>query len=74
MQAFRITVGGRIDLVGEDNVRTFLEEKAAAASCKADCEYDRDNVIACRMQLLTFALLFALLSIVTLEFIDEDRR
>lgn len=72
--AFKTTVGGLIDLVGESNVKSFLEEKAAAASYKADYAYEQYKVINYWLRLFAFVLVFALLSTVTLEFIDKDKR
>lgn len=72
--AFSATVGGLIDIVGEDTVKTFLEEKAAEASYKAEYELTVDNVVEYWLHLLTFIVAFALLSTVTLEFIDKDKR
>jgi hypothetical protein len=70
----KTTLGKLLDLVGEDNVKTFLEEKAAEASYVADYENTVDNVSAYWINLLAFILIFALLSTVTLEFIDKDKR
>ena len=70
----KTTVGKVLDIVGQDKVKSFLEEKAAAASYKSDYELTKDNVMKYWMHLLTFILAFALLSTVTLEFIDKDKR
>ena len=70
----KTTLGRLIDLVGEKNVKDFLEEKAAAASFKADYEYTGENVVNYWLRLINFILAFALLSTVTLEFIDKDKR
>ena len=71
---YTTTVGGLMDMVGEDDVRTFLEEKAAAASYKPDYEYTRENIRDYWLHLAAFILAFALLSTITLEFIDKDKR
>ena len=71
---FKTTLGRLIDLVGEKNVRSFLEEKAAAASYKSDYEMKWDNIVEYWLHLLAFILAFALLSTITLEFIDKDKR
>ena len=70
----KTTVGKLIDIVGEDKVKTFLEEKAAAASFSPDYVYEESNVIGYWMHLIQFALVFALLATITLEFIDKDKR
>ena len=70
----KTTLGRVIDLVGANNVKAFLEEKAAAASYKADYEMKWDNIVEYWLHLLTFIFAFALLSTITLEFIDKDKR
>ena len=70
----KTTVGKLLDLVGEDKVKTFLEEKAAAASYNAAYEYVDDNVASYWMHLELFIIVFALLATITLEFIDKDKR
>ena len=70
----KTTVGRLIDLAGEEKVKTFLEEKAAAASYNADYENTPENVISYWMHLILFIFVFALLATVTLEFIDKDKR
>ena len=63
-----------LDLVGEEKVKTFLEEKAAAANYKAAYELSVDNIFSYWLTLGVFILIFALLSTITLEFIDKDKR
>ena len=70
----KTTVGRLMDIVGEDRVKTFLEEKAAAVSYVEDYEYRMDNVIGYWMNLILFVLAFAALATITLEFIDKDKR
>ena len=70
----KTTVGKLMDIVGEENVKTFLEQKAAAASYNADYENNVDNVVSYWVRLAVFILAFALLATITLEFIDKDKR
>ena len=70
----KTTVGKLMDMVGEDKVKTFLEEKAAAASYKADYENTQENIIDYWLHLAAFIFGFALLAMITLEFIDKDKR
>ncbi len=72
--AVKTTVGKLIDLVGEERVKTFLEQKAAEANYVADYEYSAENVVGYWMQLLAFIIAFAALATITLEFIDKDKR
>ena len=68
------SIGKILDLVGENKVKTFLEQKAAEASYEPDYEYAKDNILNYWLQLFAFAMVFALLSTITLEFIDKDKR
>ena len=70
----KTTVGKLLDIVGEDKVKTFLEEKAAAASYNPAYEYTKDNVIGYWLHLSLFIIVFAMLAMITLEFIDKDKR
>ena len=68
------TVGEVISALGEQDVRHYVEEQAKATAQEEDYEYTRSNVGGYWASLILFALLFAGLSTVTLEFIDHDRR
>ncbi len=70
----KTTLGKIIDLFGETQVRTAIERKAAEASFKPEYENTSDNVMNYWMGLFNFAMLFALLSVITLEFVDKDKR
>ena len=72
--SFKTTLGNILDIVGEDKVKSFLEEKAAAASYTADYEYNFDNIIKYWLHLVVFIFAFAALATITLEFIDKDKR
>lgn len=68
------TVGKVLDMVGEERVKAFLEEKAAAVSYNPDYDCTTENIVDYWAQLAVFVFAFALLSIITLEFIDKDKR
>ena len=70
----KTSLGKLLDLVGESNVKDFLEQKAAAASYNADYDNVKENVIGYWLHLTLFIFAFALLATITLEFIDKDRR
>ena len=71
---FTTTVGGLIDIAGQDTVKAFLENRAAEASYKPEYELSVDNIVGYWLHLLAFIAAFALLSTITLEFIDKDKR
>ncbi len=68
------TLGKLMDLVGQDKVKTFLEDRAAAANYKPEYELTEENIVGYWSSLILFIFIFALLSTVTLEFIDKDKR
>lgn len=68
------TVGKLLDLAGADRVKAFLEEKAAAVNYNPDYDCTEENITAYWLRLATFVVVFALLSMITLEFIDKDKR
>ena len=71
---FKTTIGDLFDLVGEENVKTIVQEKTAVASRNASYERTEDNIVDNWMMLFLFVLVFAALSTISLEFIDKDRR
>ena len=70
----KTTLGKLLDIVGEDKVKTFLEQKAAEASYTPDYDYRWENVADYWLNLFVFIVAFALLATITLEFIDKDKR
>ena len=68
------TVGKVLDLAGADKVKAFLEEKAAAVNYNPDYDCTEENIAAYWLRLAAFVVVFALLSMITLEFIDKDKR
>ena len=68
------TVGELIHLMGEERVEDLLQNKISAASQVAEYENSRENIQGYWMRLLMFVLVFAALAIITLEFIDKDKR
>jgi len=71
---YTFTVGDLLDLAGQEKVKTFLEESATRTRYEDAYEYTRENVRHYWIRLTLFALAFALLAMVTLEFIDKDKR
>ena len=73
-RTFSTTLGKLLDIAGEQNVKSYIEEKAAMASYVKDYELTVENVAIYWLHLLGFILLFAMLAMITLEFIDKDKR
>ena len=69
-----ITVGDLMEIFGEDNVKNFLQQRTAEAAQKKQYEKSRVNVLINWFFLCVFILGFALMSTVSLELIDKDKR
>ena len=63
-----------LDAFGEEKVKAYIEEAASAANYKPEYENDKDIIIGYWMWLLLFTFVYALLAMITLEFIDKDKR
>ena len=60
--------------LGVERIRVFLQETAADGSVKPEYECSRANVASQWLRIMLFMVVFAGLSVVTLEFIDKDKR
>ena len=69
-----VTIGEIIDIFGEEEVKKAVLEKSAKAG--QDPRYERDPFIItdCWSILAGFALLYAFIAMIALEFIDKDKR
>ena len=70
----KITVGQLIDLIGEDTLKEYVQSKTAQISHIDAYEKNVGNVVNYWLVFIFFAMLYALLSVIVLEFIDKDRR
>jgi cell division protein FtsI/penicillin-binding protein 2 len=68
----KFSVGELLDVFGEENVKSFLQQKTAEAARKP--EYGERFILINLLALAGFALLFALLATIALELIDKDKR
>ena len=71
---FNSTVGEIVDMISPDRVKDILQNRIAEASQKPEYEYSLENVVGYWLRLFLFVIVFAALSIITLEFIDKDKR
>ena len=71
---FKTTLAKLFDLVGEEALKEKIEDMAGEAGYNANYEYSQEKVAGYWGSLLLFVLGFALLSTITLEFIDKDKR
>lgn len=68
------SVGDILDLMGEEEMRERISEYATKANYNPEYEYSRRNVAMNWVHILIFIVVFSLLSVITLEFIDKDKR
>lgn len=69
-----LRLGDIISSIGEEKVESYIQEAARVAGHVDDYDQTVDNVIECWFILIGMSLLFAAMSIVSLEFIDKDKR
>ncbi len=73
-RTFTSTIGGIMDMIGQERVKDLLQNRIAEASQVPEYDYSLENVVGYWMQLFLFVIVFAALSTITLEFIDKDKR
>ena len=71
---YSTTVGQIIDLVGWENTRTVLQETMGENRFVQEYVQSRTNIASCWATLLLYTAIYAVLTTVTLEFIDKDKR
>lgn len=70
----QLTVDDILEIIGRDKARQIIEEKMAASSVRPDFDSTKENVIYCWFMLLFYAMLYLLVSLISLKFIDKDKR
>lgn len=70
----KATVGQLVDLIGEERAKTAITQGAAESSRIAAYERNVENILGCWFSIGCFILAFAILSMLSLESIDRDRR
>ena len=68
------TVDEVIRVIGEERVHDYVVETTSAAAREDAYELSALNILSYWMYLILFALAFAALATITLEFIDRDKR
>ena len=69
-----MTIGELLELAGEEKVKDIIQRATAEASYKEEYERSGINIAGNWFMLGMFAMFFALLSVLVLEFIDKDKR
>ena len=68
------TIGDLLKIAGEDKVRSYIVENSSKAAQNPEYDYQQGNIAGYWGTLLLFAAAYALFAMVTLEFIDYDKR
>ena len=68
------TVGQLLDLVGREKAETYVKTMTAQSNRKTFYESTRENVQSYWIPMCLFIAVFALLSVICLEFVDKDKR
>ena len=71
---FKTTINDLFELFGEKKIETLVKTKTAKAAWNADYERSIENITDNWFMLSLFVIIFAILSIAVLEFIDKDKR
>ena len=71
---FDMTVGEVVDLIGRDEVKDVVQNGTARVSRVEAYSHEPVLVAEYWLKMCGFALLFALLAVISLEFIDKDKR
>ena len=72
--SLKTTVGDVLDIIGEENVKNFVQRKTAEAAHKPEYECTPKNIIRNWVMLGVFIAVFAALATLMLELIDKDKR
>jgi hypothetical protein len=69
-----ITVWKLIEMAGEEKIKGFLQNDAAFTQMKPYYAMTKGNIAGYWFAFVAFIVLFGALSIITLEFVDKDKR
>ena len=69
-----VTVWKLIEMIGEDKIKSFLQNDAAITQVKPYYALTKSNIAGYWFAFVAFIVLFGALSIITLEFVDKDKR
>nr|MCR4882763.1 hypothetical protein [Clostridiales bacterium] len=70
----KTTYGRLMELVGEDKVKDIVRVQTAAASHVPAYDRTLDNVLNYWFTMILHILVYAFMAMISLEFIDKDRR
>ena len=68
------TLGDILDLAGREDTKALIEDNVAEKMYNADYAFTRENILHNWFHIGIFIVVFAVLSVITLEFVDKDKR
>lgn len=71
---FSITVWKLIEMMGEEKIKNFLQNDAAVTQVRSAYTMTKDNIAGYWFAFVAFIVVFGALAIITLEFVDKDKR
>ncbi len=72
--SFDTTMGDVLDMIGKEDTQKLIEDKVAEMNYNPDYEHSADNIMKNWLHLVLFIVVFSVLAVITLEFIDKDKR
>lgn len=72
--SFTFTPDQIIRMIGEDDARNYILDMTSEAAKNADYDCTVENITGYWLRMICFILGFAALAMITLEFIDKDKR
>lgn len=72
--SFSITVWKLIEMMGEEKIKNFLQNDAAVTQVRPAYTMTKDNIAGYWFAFVAFIVVFGALAIITLEFVDKDKR
>ena len=71
---FVTTIDNIVEIIGEDRAKEILQNRVGEANYNEAYENTKENISGYWGRLVMFALIFAALAMISLEFIDKDKR
>ena len=71
---FSATVGQIIEMIGREKMQNYVQDMTAQSNQNNDYENSKDNIIGYWVNISRFVIVFAILSVICLEFVDKDKR
>ena len=71
---FSATVGQIIEMIGREKMQNYVQDMTAQSNQNADYENSKSNIFGYWVNISLFVVVFAILSVICLEFVDKDKR